>query len=92
MGTNSCHHRLWFQIPHIFYRCIIQFVWIYFLKAKSETYHAILQFIAQAEKQTSCEVKVTPTDGGAEFKPLINFRRKEWLKELPTHIHQNRMD
>jgi len=44
-----------------------RYVWIYFLKAKSETYFAVLQFIAQAEKQTGCGIKVMQTDGGAEF-------------------------
>lgn len=32
-----------------------------------------MQFIANAEKLTNCQVKAIQTDGGIEFKPLKEF-------------------
>lgn len=67
-------------------------MWIYFLKAKSETSNAVMQFIASAEKQTNCQVKIIQTDGGKEFLSLKEFfQKKELVTEQLVPIPLNRM-
>lgn len=48
-----------------------------FLKKKSEAFHVVLQFIANAEKITNCQVKAMQTDGRMELDHSKNIFRKE---------------
>jgi gag-polypeptide of LTR copia-type/GAG-pre-integrase domain/Integrase core domain len=46
------------------------FVWIYFLKHKSDVVHAFTLFKSQAENLLNTTIKTLRTDGGAEYKPI----------------------
>lgn len=50
-----------------------RYVWIYFLKAKSDTIGAFAHFREMVFTQFGKRIKALQTDGGKEFKPLVKF-------------------
>lgn len=61
-----------------------RYTWIFFLKSKSETSRAIIQFISLAERQTKCTLKIIQSDGGTEFLPLKNYFHKKGITHKTT--------
>lgn len=64
-----------------------RYVWIYFLGSKYETHNVVLQFIAQAEKQINCQLKVMQTDGGSEFQPLKEYFQRKGIIHRITFLY-----
>jgi GAG-pre-integrase domain len=48
------------------------FIWIYFLKNKSDVLQAFTLFKLQVENLLNTNIKTLRTDGGAEFKPIAS--------------------
>lgn len=43
-----------------------------------------MQFIAYAERQTDCQVKIIQIDGGKEFLPLKDYFQKKGITKRTT--------
>lgn len=63
-GATPVHSDYGFKYCISFIDAFSRYVRIYFLKSNDETYSAVVQYIAQAENQTNCQVKVIQSDGG----------------------------
>jgi predicted SnoaL-like aldol condensation-catalyzing enzyme len=61
--------------------------WAYFLKAKSDAYQKIVEFIAKVEKLLpDNKVAIVRHDGGGEF---VNIRLKEHWKKSHLRFVEN---
>jgi GAG-pre-integrase domain/Integrase core domain len=56
------------------------FIWIYFLKNKSDVLQAFTLFKLQVENLLNTNIKTLRTDGGVEFKPIAS--------KFPQLVHQ----
>jgi transposase InsO family protein len=68
--------------------------WIYFLKAKNETFNKFLEFKALIEKQTGKHIRALRTDNGGEFEShqFDDFCKEAGIKRqltVPYNPRQN---
>ena len=70
--------------PHyaIFIDDLSRKTWIYFLKAKSETFSKFQEFKALVEKQTGKRIRILRTDNGGKFEShsFDDFCKEEGIK------------
>jgi transposase InsO family protein len=68
--------------------------WIYFLKAKSDTFDKFKEYKAFIEKKTRKHIRILRTDNGGEFESLQfeHFRKSAGIKRqltVPYNPQQN---
>jgi transposase InsO family protein len=96
MYVVPCH------LPHSVVVCIMSFLlmitqekcWIYFLKAKSDTFDKFKEYKAFIEKQTGKHIRTPKTDNGGQFESLQfeDFCKEAGIKRqltVPYNPQQN---
>jgi GAG-pre-integrase domain/Integrase core domain len=67
-----------------------RFIWIYFLKNKSDALLAFTQFKLQVENLLNTTIKILRTDGGGEFLPIAKIF-PQIMHQTSCLIHPNKM-